>query len=138
MKKILVLILCFCLLLCLGACGQDQNPTDPTPSTAVTDPSSEPTQPTDPTGDDGKVTYTVTVTDEQGNPLTSAMLQLCKETCMPAIVDASGTASWSVPEDDYKVSFLDLPDGYTYSTEETEFYFADGETSMTIVLKAAE
>ena len=27
---------------------------------------------------------------------------------------------------------------YTYSTEETEFYFADGETSMTIVLKAAD
>ena len=86
--------------------------------------------------DDGKVTYTVTVTDEQGNPLTSTMLQLCKDACIPAVVDANGTATWTVAEDDYKVSFLDLPDGYTYTTDQTEFYFADGETSMTIVLKA--
>ena len=138
MKKVLALLLSISLLLCLCACGQDQNPTDPTPSTPVTDPTDPSTNPTDPTVDDGKVTYTVTITDEQGNPLTSAMLQLCKNACIPAVVDANGTATWSVAEDDYKVSFLDLPDGYTYSTEETEFYFADGETSMTIVLKAAE
>ncbi|MBE6916918.1 MAG: hypothetical protein E7470_03295 [Ruminococcaceae bacterium] len=138
MKKILALMLSLCLLLCLCACGQDQNPTDPTPSTPVTDPTDPSTKPTDPTIDDGKVTYTVTVTDEQGNPLHSAMLQLCKDACIPAIVDANGTVTWTVPEDDYKVSFLSLPAGFTYSTEETEFYFADGETSMTIVLKAAE
>ena len=88
------------------------------------------------TGNDGKVTYTVTVTDEQGNPISGMMVQLCKDACIPAVVDANGTATWTVAEDDYKVSFLNLPDGYTYTTEETEFYFADGETSMTIVLKA--
>lgn len=138
MKKLLALVLSLCLLLCLCACGQDQNPTDPTPSTPVTDPTGPSTNPTDPTENDGKVTYTVTITDEQGNPLHSTMLQLCKDACIPAIVDANGTATWTVPEDDYKVSFLSLPAGYTYSTEETEFYFADGETSMTIVLKAVE
>ena len=139
MKKILVLMLSICLILCLCACGQDQNPTDPTPSTpTVTDPTVPSSNPTDPTVDDGKVTYTVTVTDEEGNPLTSAMLQICKDACIPTIVDANGTATWNVVEDDYKVSFLSLPAGYTYTTEETEFYFADGETSMTIVLKAVE
>ena len=139
MKKILVLMLSICLILCLCACVQDQNPTDPTPSAPVaSDPTTPSSEPTDPTVDDGKVTYTVTVTDEEGNPLTSAMLQICKDACIPTIVDANGTATWNVVEDDYKVSFLDLPDGYTYSTEETEFYFAEGETSMTIVLKAVE
>lgn len=141
MKKLLILLLSLSLLLCLCACGQDQTPTETTtpsdPTENITE-ATEATDATDATVDDGKVTYTVTVTDEQGNPLTSAMLQICKDTCIPAVVDANGTATWTVAEDDYKVSFLDLPDGYTYTTEETEFYFAAGETSMTIVLKAAE
>ena len=135
MKKFLVLILSLCLLLCLCACGQDQTPTQATEPSNTTTPTNA-TEATDPTVDDGKVTYTVSITDEEGNPLTSAMLQICKNACIPAVVDANGTATWTVAEDDYKVSFLDLPDGYTYTTEETEFYFADGETSMTIVLKA--
>ncbi len=138
MKKILVLLLSICLLLCLCACGQDQNPTDPTPSTPVTDPTDPSTKPTDPTIDDGKVTYTVTVTDEQGNPISGVMVQICKDACIPAVANANGVATWTVAEDSYKVSFLSMPAGFTYSTEETEFYFAAGETSMTIVLKAAE
>ena len=138
MKKLLILLLSLCLLMCLCACGQDQTPTETTTPSDPTESITEATNATDATVDDGKVTYTVTVTDEQGNPLTSAMLQICKDACIPAVVDANGTATWTVVEDDYKVSFLDLPDGYTYTTEETEFYFADGETAMTIVLKAAE
>ena len=137
MKKILALMLSICLLLCLCACGQDQTPTETTTPNNPTENPTESTGATDATIDDGKVTYTVTITDEQGNPLTSAIVQICKDACIPAIVDANGTATWTVAEDDYKVSFLDLPDGYTYTTEETEFYFADGETAMTIVLKAA-
>ena len=138
MKKIFVLMLSICLLLCLCACGQDQNPTETTAPSKATDPTDNNTEATDATVDDGKVTYTVTVTDEQGNPLTSAMLQLCKDVCIPAVVDANGVATWTVAEDAYKVSFLNLPGGYTYTAEETEFYFADGETAMTIVLKAAQ
>ena len=136
MKKVLLILLSISLMLCLCACGSDQTPTEATVPSDPTENTTEATNPTDATVDDGKVTYTVTVTDEQGNPLTSTMLQLCKDACIPAVVDANGTATWTVAEDDYKVSFLDLPDGYTYTTDQTEFYFADGETSMTIVLKA--
>lgn len=136
MKKVLLILLSISLLLCLCACGSDQTPTEATVPSDPTENTTEATNPTDATVDDGKVTYTVTVTDEQGNPLISTMLQLCKDACIPAVVDANGTATWTVAEDDYKVSFLDLPDGYTYTTDQTEFYFADGETSMTIVLKA--
>ena len=139
MKKIFALMLSVCLLLCLCACEQDQKPTEATEPSNVTNPTDNVTEPTGATVDDGKVTYTVTVTDEAGNPLTGAMLQICKDACMPTALDANGTATWNVAEDSgYKVSFLSLPNGYTYTTEETEFYFADGETAMTIVLKAAE
>lgn len=138
MKKILVLLLSLCLLLCLCACGQNQDTKDSEPSTPTTESTDPSTNPTDPSVDDGKVTYTVTITDEQGNPLTGMMVQLCKDACIPTNVDANGVATWTVEEDDYKVSFLSLPAGYTYSGEETEFYFADGETTLTIALKAAE
>lgn len=88
--------------------------------------------------DDGKVVYKVTVVDENQEPILNAMVQLCKDSCLPGSTGTTGTAEFSLPEDDYKVSFMSLPQGYTYSTEETEFYFEDGKTEMTIVLKAAE
>ena len=135
MKKILALMLSICLLLCLCACGQDQNPTETPATSEPTEATTESTAATDATVDDGKVTYTVTVTDEQGNPLTSTMLQICKDACLPGMTDAEGNAVFNVAEDDYKVSFLMLPAGYTYTTEETEFYF-DGATEITLTLKA--
>ena len=138
MKKFVVLLLSLCLLLCLCACGQDQTPTQATEPSSTTTVPTEGTEATDPTVDDGKVTYTVTIVDEQGNPISGVMVQICKDACIPAVADASGVATWRVAEDSYKVSFLSLPAAYTYTTEETEFYFADGETSMTIVLKAKD
>ena len=45
--------------------------------------------------------------------------------------------TFQVAEADYKVSFLGgVPAGYEYTTEETEFYFADGAYELTITLKA--
>lgn len=85
--------------------------------------------------DDGKVTYTVHVQDENGVALAGVMVQICKDACLPGMTDAEGNAVFVVAEDDYKVSFLMLPAGYTYTTEETEFYF-DGATEMTLTLKA--
>ena len=138
MKKFLVLLLSLSLLLCLCACGGDQTPTEPseTDTTVVTDPTNA-TDPTE-TVDDGKVTYTVTVTNEQGTPISGVMVQICKDSCIPAIADANGVATWSLPEDDYKVSVTSMPASFTYATEETEFHFAEGETALTIVLKAVE
>lgn len=136
--KLLALLLSVCLLMCLCACDQSTNATENTlASTGATEATDNTTEATSATVDDGKVTYTVTVTDEKGNPIAGAMVQLCKDACVPAVTDAKGVATYSVAEDNYKVSFLTMPAGYTYTTEETEFYFASGETAMTIVLKAA-
>ena len=103
--------------------------TGSTESTGSTEGSGEP--------DDGKVTYTVNVVDEAGNPIAGAMVQLCKDTCFPGVTDANGVAKFTLAEDEYKVSFLALPAGYTYVDDTQEFYFADGSMELTITLKAA-
>ncbi len=90
------------------------------------------------TVDDGKVTYTVKVTDTDGNPISGAAVQLCRDTCLPGSTNDSGAVSFTVVEDDYKVSFLVVPTGYTLTGDETEFYFEDGSYEMTLVLAAAE
>ena len=82
--------------------------------------------------------YRVTVLDESGAPIVGAMVQLCKDACVPGVTDAEGTATFNLPEDTYKVSFLMLPAGFTYVDETQEFYFEDGSMEMTITLKAAE
>ena len=138
-KSIFAAVLALCMLLCLCACGGDSETTTAggkettaaTTTPAVTDETTVP-------ADDGKVTYSVTVVDEDGNPIAGAMVQMCLDTCLPGMTNESGVAEFTLEEAEYKVSFLTMPAGYTYSTEEEAFYFADGSYEMTITLKAAE
>lgn len=131
MKRMICLMMAL-LMLSLCACGGEKAPEAPETQPA-TDPAPvvEETTPVD----DGKVTYTVHVEDENGTALAGVMVQICKDACLPGMTDAEGNATFTVVEDDYKASFLTLPAGYTYATEETEFYF-DGATEITLVLKA--
>lgn len=139
-KKFLTYILAAVMVCTMAACGngaaQDSeggknNVTDTTESNSSEEESSQ-------AENDGKVTYRITVVDENNTPIPNAMVQMCKDSCLPGSTGETGTAEFKLAEDTYKVSFMSLPAGYTYSTEETEFYFADGETEMTIVLKTAE
>lgn len=136
-RNIVVLLLALCLVFALCAC---RNTEEPKQTTATPDATTTPTNPvpetTEPTVNDGKVTYTVKVVDESGAPVVGAMVQLCKEACVPSITDAEGVATYSLAKDDYKVSFVQMPEGYT--AEKAEFYFNEGSQSMTITLKAAD
>lgn len=134
-KLLLIAALVLCMALSLCACTQtpaDETQATTDSTTAATDASEETTAP----ADDGKVTYTVTVVDEEGNPISGAMVQMCKEACIPGKTNENGVAEFSLAEDEYKVSFLALPTGYTYSSDATEFYFEDGAAELTITLKA--
>lgn len=140
-KLLLVSVLILSMVLCLCACGEgEENPTtDPVSTTAPTEaPTEAPTDPTEEvTEPANQPTYTVTVVDESNNPVSGAIVQLCLEACVPAITNENGVAEFFLEENDYKVSFVNIPTGYELAGEETEFYFADGENAMTIVLKAA-
>ena len=106
---------------------------DPTtvPSTQLTIPTAAPTQP----ADDGKVTYTVTVLDQNSNPVSNVTIQFCDDqNCkMPVATDAAGVVSVAYAESEYHVTLTQLPEGY--SSEKTVFYF-DGTNALTIVVKA--
>ena len=82
--------------------------------------------------------YTVTIIDDDNQPVSGVLLQLCLESCFPNKTNAAGMAQFtSLPVGDYKVSLLSLPDGYDYATEEREWYFPDGESELTITLDKA-
>lgn len=134
MKNIFAIVLVLGLMLSLCACGGDSESTTTAADTTVTN-APETTEATTAPVDDGKVTYTVTVVDENGNPIAGAMVQLCLETCMPAVTNENGVAEYRAEEADYKVSFLTVPEGYELTTEEENFYFEDGSYEMTITLK---
>ena len=133
LKIMLAVVMALCMVFALCACGQDTAGDDnTTPVGTTTNPSTHVSDPVD----DGKVTYIVVVEDETGAPIPGAMVQLCKDACVPGVTDESGCASFNLPEDDYKVSLMTMPAGYDYSTEETEFYFEDGKYALAIILKA--
>lgn len=137
MKKLFALILALCMVLCLGACGgENGGETTEGKETTTAPETSEATEETTAPVEDGKTLYTVTVVDQDGNPVAGAMVQLCLDACCPGITDENGVAEYSLEAGDYKVSFLSLPAGYTYSTEEQDFHFEDGSTEITLTLKA--
>lgn len=143
LKRIVAMTLALMLVLCLCACGQpSQNTngsttatTDPTSGSIATNPTEGNTEPTIP---EGMAVYTVKVVDEEGNPVVGAMVQVCTdESCLvPAKTDDAGVATFGpAAEGAYHANFLpSVPAGYEADAE--VFYFAEGETELTIVLKA--
>lgn len=137
-KKFSLLVLVLCLALSLCACGGSEAPATEAPATeapATEAPVTEAPE-TEAAVPDGMVKYTIAVVDEGGNPIAGAMVQMCKDSCIPGATDASGVATFTMPEDDYKVSFLTMPAGFELVDETSEFYFESGSTEMTITLKA--
>lgn len=133
MKRLLILTLALGLMLCLCACGGGVEPEVTTePTTDTTDPT---TKSTEPTTEAAEPTYVVTVVDQDNTPVAGAWVQLCLESCVPAMTDENGVANFFLEEDDYKVGFTVMPVGYEYIDDVEAWYFADGENTMTITLK---
>ena len=142
-KRIAALLFALCMVLCLCACGDNADTDTTTASTTApqaTDPTNktEPSENNDATQPTEAPDYTVTVVDEGGNPVANAWVQLCIEdgTCTPSSTNEKGVASFYVDPYNYKVSFMVMPDGYELTSEQDNWYFEDGKTEMTIVLKA--
>ena len=136
-KRLLALLLAMLLMVSLCACGsveKDDKNDDSSEASGTEQTTTKPTEPSATQIPDGMTVYKVTVQDESGAPVVGAFVQICKEACIPAPTDANGVATWTVAEDDYKVSFVIVPAGYT---AEEAYYFEGDSTEMTIVLKAA-
>ncbi len=130
--RMIPVLMVLAILLC--GCGQEAAPVQTDPVDPVVSVPSENPGESESVNEDP--IYTVTIQDEEGNPIPGAMVQLCMDTCYPGVAGEDGVAQFQVPEADYKVSFLSLPEGFTYASDAQEFYFEAGSTEMTIVLKA--
>lgn len=86
---------------------------------------------------DNSVSYSVTVVDQNGAPVSDVLLQFCdEENCkLPVATDAEGTVTATYEAANYHITLTQLPEGYT--SEETVFYFTDDATEMTIVITEA-
>ena len=136
MKRILALLMATVMIAGLFCgCGDDPTPTEnTTPST--TEPSQQiivPSFTTKPQND-GKVTYTVTVLDQNNKPVPGVAIQFCSgENCkLPSTTDENGVLVQKYPAAEYYITLIELPAGYT--ANETKFYFGE-ETELTVVVQ---
>ena len=136
-KNCMALVLALMMVLCICACSQT-NDAGKGNTTVPTSSNNQATQPSS-TGTvipEDKDQYKVTVVDDAGNPLVGVFVQLCtEETCLaPTKTDDAGVAMFTpANEAEYHAKITKVPNGY--ETDTVDFYFADGEKELTIVLK---
>ena len=82
-----------------------------------------------------KVTYTVTVKDQDGNAVEGAAVQMCddKGCKMPAATDANGVVTFTYDPSNYHVTVVECPEGYTCDPEQA-FYFEGEATELTVTV----
>ena len=130
LKKVLAVVLALGILFCFCACGGNDDDKTTTTTTTTT----ENNQTEDNTVENKG--FKVTVVDEDGNAVSGVMVQLCKDSCVPAKTDDNGIATFTIEvTDGYKLSVMSCPAGYEY-TGEAEIYLEDGATEYILELKA--
>lgn len=125
MKKLLTLILALLMILSLCACGSDSTDNDP-----VDNPTTDSSQTS--SKEETTPKFEVTVTDADGNAVSGVMVQLCKTSCVPAMTNADGIATFNLEiTDGYKLSVMSCPEGYEYIGE-AEIYIEEGSTEYSL------
>lgn len=134
-KKLLAVLLTLLVVFSLCACGNNADTTDNTDdieSSAVEE-SSE----VESSEEEKSAAFEVKVVDTAGNPVEGVMLQICKDSCIPAKTDANGIASFNIEiTEGHKLQVLTCPEGYEY-TGEAEVYLEEGSTEYTVELSEA-
>ena len=135
-KRLLAAILALLVVFSLCACGADTETNDKTDKieSSTTQSSSE----NESSEEEKAAAFEVKVVDDMGNPVEGVMLQICKDSCIPAKTDANGVATFNIEidEDGYKLSVLSCPTGYEYRGE-AEVYLDEGSTEYTVELNEA-
>ena len=123
MKKSLYILLAVVMLLSLAACGQStaaQVVDDAAPADEIAEEIPE-------------VTYEVSVSDPDGNPIPDVMVQFCDDvTCTTGGTDKNGTAVFTGKDGSYKVQVLKVPEGFVGTEEEFTFPDTGREISITL------
>ncbi len=143
-KNLLAVVLALTIVLCLCACGNDENGnTEPDTSSTTTESKPQATEPQGTEPDDEKdpepveFVYTVVVKDTAGNPIAGVPVQICAgASCVPKVTDANGIAGYDAEisgDDVLTAKLIKVPEGYTAEVTEMEM---EGVDSVEFVLQA--
>ena len=136
MKRLSILLAALLLLACLmSACTQaPEGPADTAADTAedTVETTADTTAETPPSG---KITYTVTVVDQNGAPVAGVSIQMCTaDSClMPAPTAEDGTVRFTLAPAAYHATVAICPEGYTAEAA-AEYHFEGDATALTITV----
>ena len=119
------------MVLSLCACGADKTDTktndniEQNSSSELEDTSSE---------EAVAASFEVTVVDQNGDAVSGVMVQVCKDTCLPAMTNAEGVATFNLEiTSDSKLSVMSCPEGYeSENMDDNYIYLEDGMTEYTL------
>ena len=136
MKRLSILLAALLLLACLmSACTQaPEGPADTAANTAedTVETAADTAAETTPSG---KITYTVTVVDQNGAPVAGVSIQMCTaDSClMPAPTAEDGTVRFTLAPAAYHATVAICPEGYTAEAA-AEYHFEGDATALTITV----
>lgn len=129
-RSVIALLLCV-LLLC--ACGDKNTPTDPTGSAPSTDGTIQPTQ-------SAEKTYSVTVLDSDGEPVTSGVIVTflaADQSVTMQMVNDSGVAQKVLPTGTYTVELAFTDTSVSHHYISSDLTLTPDKTELTVVLSQA-
>ena len=149
MKRFLILALALVLMLTFVVACNDKTPEVPDNNDDKTE-QPDNNQPADP--DDGKedepvkpakVTYTITIKDQDGNPIADVEAQICVDgVCKkPNVTDENGVVTFTMDDPGESVLSLQIneggsPAGYEYPTDKIAIEAGQTEVTVTLNKKA--
>ena len=137
MLLLLAAVLSVALILCACPAETPDNGGTTTATTTANNPGGATTT-TASSPTNSRITYTVTVVDEAGNPIEGVEVQICDgDRClMPEFTGADGKVSFKTTSGNFEALIKDAPAGYTYDA--TQYIpFPEGATELTVTLLAA-
>ena len=139
MKKIIAIMLMLCFALTLCACGEEAVESNESSVAAVeSSEASEVNESKEESVEIDEAEFKVTIVTADGTPVPGVMVQLCKDTCIPAKTGEDGVAIFKAEiTDGYKLSVLSCPAGYIYEGD-AEIYLESGITEYTVELSEGD
>lgn len=134
MKKIITVLLLISALLCVCSCDNEEATSSSAESSATESSAVESSavESSEASSEPETAAFNVKVVDGEGNPVANAVVQICKDNCIPAKTNAEGIATFNIEiTAEHKLSVTSLPEGYEYKGE-AEIYLSDGMTEYTL------
>ena len=145
LKRVFAVVFMLCMVFSLTACGggsgngdTEKNSQNTGSQNSEANKDSENSESQKNEIPEGKAVYSVKVVDEAGNPVKSAMVQMCLTTCVFGQTNDEGIATFTLDDaEGYKAEVLSLPEGYAEVSEDP-VYLESGSKEVTLTVKTVQ